>query len=209
MRRFLVGLKTLILTLLLLSCSAATAQPNDVPIEHIIVFYQENHTFDNLYGYFPDANGLDGPGAKVQQVNKEDKPYRTLPQPLNHGSPDKRFPDDLSNAPFLINPYVPPDKLTGDPIHGFYQYKLMINNGKMNKYVAWTNQGGLTMGHYETKNSHSTPTRGRIRWQITTSSGRLASRCSTTSGCSALAPRSGRTPRQTWLRTRPSTRKAA
>ena len=78
MRRFLVGLKTLILALLLLSCGAATAQPNDVPIEHIIVFYQENHTFDNLYGHFPGANGLDGPGAKVQQVNKEGKP---LPDP--------------------------------------------------------------------------------------------------------------------------------
>jgi hypothetical protein len=36
--RFLGGLKTLILTLLLLSCGAAMAQPNDVPIEHIIVF---------------------------------------------------------------------------------------------------------------------------------------------------------------------------
>jgi phospholipase C len=75
-RRFLVGLKTLILTLLLLSCSAATAQPNDVPIEHIIVFYQENHTFDNVYGHFQGANGLERPGAKVQQVNKEGKPYR-------------------------------------------------------------------------------------------------------------------------------------
>ena len=150
-RRFLVGLKTLILTLLLLSCSAATAQPKDVPIEHIIVFYQENHTFDNLYGQFPGANGLDRPGARVQQVNKEGKPYRTLPQPLNHGSPDKRFPDDLPNAPFLINRYVSPDKLTGDPIHGFYQYKLQMNDGQMNKYVAWTDQGGLTMGHYETE----------------------------------------------------------
>jgi len=150
-RRFLVGLETLLLTLLLLSSSAATAQPDDVPIEHIIVFYQENHTFDNLYGQFPGANGLDRPGARVQQVNKEGKPYRTLPQPLNHGSPDKRFPDDLPNAPFLINRYVPLDQLTGDPVHGFYQYKLQMNNGKMNKNVAWTNQGGLTMGHYETK----------------------------------------------------------
>jgi len=139
-------------TLLLLSSSAATAaQPDDVPIEHIIVFYQENHTFDNLYGHFPGANGLDAPGARVQQVNQEGKPYRTLPQPLNHGSPDKRFPDDLPNAPFLINRYVPLDQLTGDPVHNFYQYKLQMNNGKMNKYVPWTNQGGLTMGHYDTK----------------------------------------------------------
>jgi acid phosphatase len=155
-REFLIGLETVLLTLLLMSSDAATAsqpatRPTDVPIEHLIVFYQENHTFDNLYGEFPGANGLDKPGARIQQVNEEGKPYRTLPQPLKHGRPDKRFPDDLPNAPFLINPYVSADKLTGDPIHGFYQYKLQMNKGKMNKNVAWTDQGGLSMGHYETK----------------------------------------------------------
>jgi acid phosphatase len=155
-RPFLIGLETVFLTLLLLSAGGATAsqpatRPTDVPIEHLIVFYQENHTFDNLYGQFPGANGLDKPGARIQQVNEEGKPYRTLPQPLKHSRPDRRFPDDLPNAPFTIDPYVPPSKLTGDPVHGFYQYKLEINNGKMNKYVAWTDEGGLTMGHYATK----------------------------------------------------------
>jgi acid phosphatase len=155
-RRLLVVLETLFLTLLLLSSSAATvarpAQPGDVPIDHLIIFYQENHTFDNLYGQFPGANGLDKPSAGIEQVNEEGKPYKTLPQPLKHGKkPDKRFPADLPNAPFLINPYVPPSKLTGDPVHGFYQYKLQMNNGKMNKNVAWTDLGGLSMGHYETK----------------------------------------------------------
>ena len=66
-RRVLLVLETLFLTLLLLSSSAATAvrpaRPGDVPIEHLIVFYQENHTFDNLYGQFPGANGLDKPSA--------------------------------------------------------------------------------------------------------------------------------------------------
>ena len=39
-RRFLVGLPTLALTILLLTSSAATAKQADVPIEHIIVIYQ-------------------------------------------------------------------------------------------------------------------------------------------------------------------------
>jgi phospholipase C len=212
-REFLIGLETVLLTLLLMSSDAATAsqpatRPTDVPIEHLIVFYQENHTFDNLYGEFPGANGLDKPGARIQQVNEEGKPYRTLPQPLKHGRPDKRFPDDLPNAPFLINPYVSADKLTGDPIHGFYQYKLQMNKGKMNKNVAWTDQGGLSMGHYETKNSHSTPTPGPTRSPTTTSQGRSGSPCSTTSGCSVLARRSGRTPLRTWWHTRSSMRRA-
>ena len=153
--RSLIVLETLFLTLLLLSSSAATAarpaQPENVPIDHLIIFYQENHTFDNLYGQFPGANGLDKPSARIEQVNEEGKPYKTLPQPLRHGKPDERFPEDLPNAPFLINRYVSPSELTGDPIHAFYHYKLQMNNGKMNKNVAWTNQGGLSMGYYETK----------------------------------------------------------
>jgi acid phosphatase len=148
-RRFLVCLEILALTLL--TSSAATAQPADVPIEHIIIIYQENHTFDNLYGEFTGANGLDRSGARIQQVNREGNAYQTLPQPLNHGSPDRRFPADLPNAPFSINKYAPPDQLVGDPVHDFYNYKLQNNDGKMDQFVAWTNQGGLTMGHYETK----------------------------------------------------------
>ena len=154
-RRALVVLETLFVTLLLLSSSAATAarpaQPHEAPIDHLIIFFQENHTFDNLYGQFPGANGLDKPSARIEQVDEEGNPYETLPQPLRRGEPEKRFPDDLPNAPFLINPYIPPSELTGDPLHGFYQYKLQMNHGKMNKFVAWTDAGGLPMGHYETK----------------------------------------------------------
>ncbi len=47
----------------------AAAQQNDVPINHVVVIFMENHPFDNLYGHFPGANGLDTPGARVPQVN--------------------------------------------------------------------------------------------------------------------------------------------
>ena len=138
----------------------AAARNPDVPIDHIIVLYQENHTFDSLFGEFPGANGLDTPGAQITQVNREGLPYQTLPQPLNDGDPpvdslpvgpDKRFPDDLPNAPFQIDQYAPADQRTADPVHEFYQHQLQINGGKMNKYVAWTDSGGLTMGHYDTQ----------------------------------------------------------
>jgi len=32
-------------------------------INHVVVIYLENHSFDNLYGEFPGANGLGSPGA--------------------------------------------------------------------------------------------------------------------------------------------------
>ena len=40
-------------------CSAA--QLSDV--EHIIVIYLENHSFDNLFGFFPNADGIAAAGA--------------------------------------------------------------------------------------------------------------------------------------------------
>src|SRR5687767_9428383 len=50
---------------------ATPAAPADVPIDHVIVIYLENHTFDNLYGTFPGANGLDAPGARIVQVDRD------------------------------------------------------------------------------------------------------------------------------------------
>src|SRR5579884_3924495 len=54
--------------------------PADVPLDHIIVLYLENHTFDNLYGLFPGANGLAQPGARITQVDQAGRPYATLPR---------------------------------------------------------------------------------------------------------------------------------
>ena len=45
--RFLAGLEVLIMTFLLMFSSAAKAQPANVPIDHIIIIYLENHSFDN------------------------------------------------------------------------------------------------------------------------------------------------------------------
>src|ERR671932_52959 len=68
-------------------------------LNHIVVIYQENWSFDSLYGKFPGANGLDNAGEAVQQVDRSGNPYVTLPQPLNTTfsppAPDPRFPSDL------------------------------------------------------------------------------------------------------------------
>src|SRR3954463_6138150 len=90
--RFLSGLELLILILVLLPSSSAFAQSANVPINHIIVIYLENHSFDNLYGNFPDANGLDQPGAQVPQVDKSGALYQTLPQPPLDSSKDPPSP---------------------------------------------------------------------------------------------------------------------
>src|SRR3954454_5319307 len=81
---------------------ATAAGPAD-RINHVIVIYQENWSFDGLYGNFPGANGLANVGT-VTQVDKDGKPYTTLPQPidptLKPPGPDPRFPANMSVAPF-------------------------------------------------------------------------------------------------------------
>src|SRR5437764_7379561 len=79
-------------------------------INHIVVIYQENWSFDSLYPHFPGANGIDQAGATIQQVDRDGQPYATLPQPLNTtfspAVPDPRFPADLPVAPFDTSSYV-------------------------------------------------------------------------------------------------------
>ena len=154
--RLFTGLGMLTLTLLLFPSATALTQPGgNVPINHLVVIYQENHTFDNLYGKFPGTNNLDQAGAQVRQVDKNGVIYQTLPQPLDTSKKppeaDPRFPDSLPNAPFPIDQYVSMDQVSPSPVHRFYQHQLQMDGGKMDRYVAWTNAGGLPMGYYDTQ----------------------------------------------------------
>src|SRR5438270_5825205 len=87
-------------------------------INHIVVIYQENWSFDSLYGKFPGANGIDNAAATTPQVDKNGEPFATLPQPLNTyfspAVPDPRFPADLPVGPFDTTKFVGPNQQTGD-----------------------------------------------------------------------------------------------
>lgn len=123
-------------------------------INHVIVIFMENQGFDPLYGKFPGANGLQDPAALIVQVDKSGKPYGTLLPAFNafDDKPDTRFPANLPNAPFFIDLYAANDQLVPSPLHRFYQHQLQINGGKMDKFVAWTDSGAVTMGMWDTQN---------------------------------------------------------
>src|SRR3954468_5573510 len=99
--------------------TAAQAQTGGVQkLNHVVVIYQENWSFDSLYGKFPGANGIDNAAATTAQVDKNGEPYATLPQPLNPlftpPVPDRRFPADLPVAPFDTSKFVGSNQQTGD-----------------------------------------------------------------------------------------------
>jgi len=133
------------------------AQSNGLQkINHVVVIYQENWSFDSLYPSFPGANGIDQAGATIQQVDKDGQPYATLPQPMNTtfspAVPDPRFPADLPVAPFDTAKYVGANQLTGDAVHRYYQEQYQIDGGKMGKFVAWSDAAGLVMSYYDATN---------------------------------------------------------
>lgn len=149
--------------ILLIALLLATASPFNSPtlqaattkfdqIHHFIVIYQENWSFDGLYGKFPGANGIANAGDAVKQVALNNQPYTVLPQPKISGKIDARFPATLTVAPFDASVYVSPTQTTGDLVHRYYQEQMQINGGKMDKFVAISDAAGLAMSYYDATN---------------------------------------------------------
>jgi phospholipase C len=124
-------------------------------INHLVVIYLENHSFDNLYGSFAGAEGLGSPAATtMKQADMSGKVYATLPSPMDTSKsppvPDARFPAMMANAPFDIGMYVKPDQQIPDLVHRYYQEQSQIDGGKMDKFAAVSNAKGLALGYYQT-----------------------------------------------------------
>jgi phospholipase C len=119
-------------------------------IHHFIIIYQENWSFDGLYGLFPGADGLQNIKGKDAQIDKvTGQPITSLPQPLNNGVPDPRFPAGLPVQPYNMSQYIAPQDTTGDIVHRFYQEQSQINGGLMNGFVSWSDNPGLTLSYFD------------------------------------------------------------
>jgi phospholipase C len=146
----------MLLALAGLAMVPAMARADEVPVErigHIIVISLENHSFDNLFGRFPGADGQAQAGQAAVQTDGAGATYAHLPVVMDTRAvppvADARFPAGLANAPFPIEAYVPASDKTGDLIHRFYQQQAQIHHGRMDRFAAISNAGGLTMGYYD------------------------------------------------------------
>ncbi len=97
------------------------------PIQHLVVLMQENHTFDNYFGTYPGANGIQ-PDTKM---------------PVN--------PNDLSKG--YITPWHIGSFATTDLSHSAATFRDQYNGGKMDSFIYaldLRNQDGrLAMGYYD------------------------------------------------------------
>jgi len=120
-------------------------------IQNVVVIFAENHSFDNLYGMFPGADGVsNATAAQATQLDHDGKPLQELVV-FNAGKPDERFPR-MPNKPFRID--APPvnraiDQIVPSPIHAFFHNQEQINGGQNNMFAAMSQVGGWTMGYYD------------------------------------------------------------
>ena len=142
-------------------------------IDHFVIVYQENWSFDALYGNFPGANGIANASAtSLSQLDRlTGNPYSTQtgtnnfdlayngpqlntpPQPINNGVIDSRFPTSLNTLdPYNLANFVGPTDTTGDIVHKFYQEQSQINGGAQNQYITWSDNPGLVMSGFDATN---------------------------------------------------------
>ncbi len=139
---------------LLAACAAPALRESPLAkIDTIVVIYAENHSFDNMYGMFPGANGVANATAEQKtQLDLDGKPLPHLPPVYTGGKPDPKYPSGLPNGPFRID--APPvnrriDEIVPSPIHNYWQNIEQINGGRNDKFVAMTTVGAWTMGYYD------------------------------------------------------------
>jgi len=148
---------SLVASLILASCEVqaptpATRDAAMLRIDTVVVIYAENHSFDNLYGLFPGADGIaNATPEQATQIDHDGTPLKELITFGSDGRPDPSFPR-MPNKPFRID--APPvsrtlDQLVPSPIHAFFHHREQINGGKNNMFAAMSQVGGWTMGYYD------------------------------------------------------------
>ncbi len=157
MRSFQYCLSAFIAAALAAACAQLPGAPSTAAglnrIEHVVVIYAENRSFDHLYGLFPGAEGIAQATAEEKtQLDHDGKPLPTLPPVYVGGKPSDAFPKGLPNGPFRID--APPvsrrmDEVLPSPIHNYYQNREQINGGKNNMFVAMSTVGAWVMGYFD------------------------------------------------------------
>jgi acid phosphatase len=141
-------------------------------VSTIVVIYAENRAFDDLYGNFPGAEGLDAVvdregrplPAYAPQRDRDGTVLPTLPQTWGGVTAPGYIPVvtqaesvGLPNAPFAVEHAftgqsgvtLTTSVVTRDLWHRFFEHQMQIDGGKNDGYAAWSDSGGLTMGHYD------------------------------------------------------------
>ena len=125
------------------SWRSAAATHTATPIKHLVVIFQENHSFDNYFGTYPNAANPAGEPA-----------FHAAP-----GTPDVNglSPALLTRNPNLANPFRldRSQELTCDNNHGYTALQQAYDDGQADQFVQAVGPKGTgcsptnTMGYYD------------------------------------------------------------
>ncbi len=132
--------------------SLAHADALSSKIDHIIIIYLENRSFDNLFRGFEGADTSDHP--KTAYALQSDRNGSVYPS-LEMGEEGKKlgFAHSIHNEPFLLDQTVSHEKMIPDLVHRFYQNQLQINGGKNDRFAHISDEKALTMGYHDIRKS--------------------------------------------------------
>lgn len=130
--------------------SAGTPAALQDHIDHIVVIFQENRSFDHYFGDYrsplgtPVENLLDGTGRVAHRFDGLQRDaagiaYRYLPLPTAVAGFQGRL---LENRPFRLARHVAPDRnVPWDPEHRFFRMQVQMHHGRMDRFVALASSG--------------------------------------------------------------------
>jgi len=135
-------------------------------INNVVVIYAENRSFDNLFGKFPGANGLNTSAAKaIKQLDRDGSSLPVLPPAWTGLTAAGQSPvvtqaqttNVWPNAPFQLDSAsnlfsygtLPNSIITRDLYHRFFENQMQANGGKNNLFAAWADSGGTVMGYFD------------------------------------------------------------
>src|SRR5260221_6455462 len=130
---------TALVALFSISAWPSAASADSVPsrlgaINHIVVIYEENHSFDNLYGGWEGVNGLaSADAAHTTQVGQAGTPFSCLLQKdvnlalISMGS--CTAPSGFPNTWFTIDNFIPATAKTCPPTLQAFSFPNGVLNG--------------------------------------------------------------------------------
>jgi acid phosphatase len=166
MRRIRTGLVAATAVALLTSGAAVALAADQAgkgieQIQNVVVIFAENRSFDNLYGHFPGANGIDQASQdSLLQHDRDGSVLKELP-PVWEGLTAKGVTppvtqaatEHLPNRVFQVDDpqgfNQPLGTVTHDLWHRFYQNQMQIDGGKNDMFVAWADSGAMPMSIWD------------------------------------------------------------
>ncbi|WAH38960.1 alkaline phosphatase family protein [Alicyclobacillus dauci] len=118
------------------AATAASEPTTTTPIQHVVVIFDENISFDHYFGTYPNATNPDG-----------EAPFYPAP---NTPSVNGLTGSLLTNNPNGTNPQRldPSQPITQSNDHGYTAEQTAADNGKMDNFIKGTGRGNSVVLNY-------------------------------------------------------------